>query len=111
MAQRVTTELLDDKTGGPAAETVIFGYEGRMYEIDLNAANIALLDADMKPWVEIARDITWQTARKQKPKRTTASRQRTQDIRDWAIERGLTQTRNGRIPGHIMRQYEAEHPE
>jgi hypothetical protein len=36
MAQKVTVELEDDLSGGPADETLRFGLDGTEYEIDLN---------------------------------------------------------------------------
>jgi Lsr2 len=37
MAQKVTVALEDDLDGGPADETVRFGFDGADYEIDLSA--------------------------------------------------------------------------
>ena len=39
MAQKVTVALEDDLDGGPADETMRFGFEGTDYEIDLSAKN------------------------------------------------------------------------
>jgi hypothetical protein len=43
MAQRVTVELEGDLDGGPAVETVRFGFGGSEYEIDLSAKNASAL--------------------------------------------------------------------
>ncbi len=40
MAQKVTVALEDDLNGGPADETVRFGFDGTEYEIDLSAQNV-----------------------------------------------------------------------
>lgn len=37
MAQRVTVALEDDLDGGPADETIRFGFGGAEYEIDLSS--------------------------------------------------------------------------
>ena len=39
--QRLDVQLEDDLTGGPADETVVFGVDGRDYQIDLNAKGAA----------------------------------------------------------------------
>jgi hypothetical protein len=41
MAQKVTVTLEDDLDGGPAEETVRFGFGGAEYEIDLSSKNAA----------------------------------------------------------------------
>ena len=43
MAQQTTVTLTDDIDGGRAAETVSFGLDGRIYEIDLSKKNAAAL--------------------------------------------------------------------
>jgi hypothetical protein len=39
MASKSTIELLDDVDGKPASETIIFGLDGREFEIDLTEKN------------------------------------------------------------------------
>src|SRR5690348_10916503 len=55
MAQKVTVELEDDLTGGPADETVRFAIEGTSYEIDLSATNAAAFHTLLAPYLEHAR--------------------------------------------------------
>ena len=51
MAQRVVVTLSDDIDGGEAAETVVFGLDGKSYEIDLNPANAKKLRrASRRSW-------------------------------------------------------------
>ena len=49
MAQRVTVELEDDLDGGPADETVRFGFGGTDYEIDLSKKNAAGSGGSWRP--------------------------------------------------------------
>jgi hypothetical protein len=55
MDQKLTVALEDDLTGGPADETVRFGFEGTEYEIDLNAKNTAALRKQLATYIEHAR--------------------------------------------------------
>jgi hypothetical protein len=57
MAQRRTTSLVDDLTGGSAVETVRFGVGGPQYEIDLSADNAAQLRAALAPFVSRGRRV------------------------------------------------------
>lgn len=57
MAERRTTSLVDDLTGGTAAETVRFGVGGPVYEIDLSARNAAQLRSALAPFIAKARKV------------------------------------------------------
>ena len=105
MAQKVTIALEDDLTGGPAEQTVRFGFDGTDYEIDLNAKNAAALRKVLVPYLEHARRAGRAQARR--AGRTVASRQRSGDIRAWAKEHGLAVSERGRIPAGVVEQYHA----
>jgi nucleoid-associated protein Lsr2 len=104
MAQKVTVELEDDLTGGPADETVRFAVDGTEYEIDLSAKNAAAFRKRLAPYIEHARKAGRAPARRG---RTAASRQRSGDIRAWARKHGLVVSERGRIPASVVAQYEA----
>jgi len=55
VAQRVTVALEDDLDGGPADETVRFGFSGAEYEIDLSEKNATAFRKMMTPFIEHAR--------------------------------------------------------
>ena len=57
MAQRRTTSLVDDLNGSVAAETVRFGVDGPLYEIDLSATHARELRAALAPFVRKARKV------------------------------------------------------
>ena len=105
MAQKVAIELEDDLDGGPADETVRFGYDGAEYEIDLSAANARAFRNKLAPFIERARTPSRSTARR--TARTTAGRQRSAEARAWAREHGLAVSARGRIPASVLAQYEA----
>jgi nucleoid-associated protein Lsr2 len=105
MAQKVTVALEDDLTGGQAAETVRFAFEGTEYEIDLNAKNAKAFRKELAPYAEHARKAGRAPARR--AGRTAASRQRSGDIRAWAKQHGLALSERGRIPASVVEQYQA----
>ena len=104
LAQRVTVVLEDDLEGGPADETVRFGFGGADYEIDLSKKNATALRKQLAPFIEHARKAG--RAQPRRSGRTTAS-QRSGDIRAWAKEHGLAVSERGRIPASVVEQYDA----
>jgi nucleoid-associated protein Lsr2 len=105
MAQKVTVALEDDLDGGPAAETVRFGFGGADYEIDLSKKNAATFRKQLAPFIEHARKAG--RAQSRRPVRTAASRQRSGDIRAWAKGQGIAVSERGRIPASVVEQYQA----
>jgi hypothetical protein len=105
MAQKVTVVLEDDLTGGPAAQTVRFAFDGTDYEIDLNAKNAAAFGKQLAPYLEHARKAG--RGQPRRTGRTTAGRQHSGDIRAWAKEHGLAVSDRGRIPASVAEQYRA----
>jgi hypothetical protein len=105
MAQRVTVALEDDLDGGPAVETVRFGFGGADYEIDLSKKNAAAFRKMVTPFIGHARKAARAGARR--PARTGAARQRSGDIRAWAQARGIAVSERGRIPASVVAQYHA----
>ena len=55
MARKVRTEILDDLNGKPAAETVRFGLDQSLYEIDLDKRNAAKLRKALLLYTQAAR--------------------------------------------------------
>jgi len=108
MAQRVTVTLDDDLDGGPADQTVRFAVGGASYEIDLSKKNAAAFRKQLAPFIEHARKAG--RAQPRRPARTTASRQRSGDIRAWAHEHGIAVSGRGRIPASVVEQYQAATP-
>jgi hypothetical protein len=105
MAQRVTVMLEDDLDGGPADETVRFGFGGADYEIDLSTKNAAAFRKQLARFIDHAR----KAGRAQPPRsaRSAASRQRSGDIRAWAKGHGIAVSERGRISASVVEQYQA----
>jgi Lsr2 len=107
MAQKTIVSLIDDISGGPADETVSFGVDGQDYVIDLAADSAEKLRAVIGRYAGVARVVKLTPARPRPRTRTSAERQRSQEIRQWAMERGFLTSGRGRIPEHVAREYEA----
>ena len=105
IAQRVTVTLEDDLDGGPANQTVRFGFGGADYEIDLSTKNATAFRKKLAPFVGHARKAGRGPARR--PARPPASRHRSADIRARAKDRGIAVSERGRIPASVVQQYQA----
>jgi len=105
MAQKVTVAVEDDLDGGPADETVRFGFGGTGYEIDLSARNARAFRRKLAPFIEHARKAGRGPARR--TARTSAGRQRSGEVRAWASANGIAVSERGRIPASVLEQYQA----
>jgi nucleoid-associated protein Lsr2 len=105
VAQKITVALEDDLDGGRADQTVRFGFGGTEYEIDLSKKNTAAFRKQIAPYIEHGRKTGRAAARR--GTRTAAGRQRSSDIRAWAVKQGITVSERGRIPASVVEQYQA----
>lgn len=132
MAKVEIVELIDDLTGEPAVETVQFGLgsgEHHALEIDLSEENAARLREILGEFVSRARWVSGRrprrrpvasgmTARRQTdiarradpPRRGESGRLHplafSAEVRAWAMSKGLTVGRRGRISLAVIEQYE-----
>ncbi len=105
----VTVILVDDlDQTKPADETVSFSLDGREYEMDLSQAHADELRKMAGRYIAVARTAKAAVQRRA-PRRTQADRERSREIRAWAVERGLMTSERGRIPEHVRHEYEATH--
>jgi hypothetical protein len=110
MAQKIQVLLVDDLDGGVATETVTFGLDGGSYEIDLSAANAAMLRAALADYVAHARRPQRSLRSPNAPTRSNrpparADREQTQAIREWARKNGHKVNDRGRVPAAIVVAY------
>ena len=105
MAQKVQILLTDDIDGSEAAETVSFGIDGSVYEIDLSEKNVGQLRKVLSPYVEHARKATASAQRRRRP-RPASHRELSTEIREWAKARGSKVSERGRIPANIMTEFQ-----
>ena len=114
MARKVQVQLLDDIDRSPADETVTFGLDGTLYEIDLSTRHAEKLRAAVAKFIGSSRRIAHRPADAGTARRGRAGtparidRAQNQAIRDWAKSKGIEVSDRGRIPAHIAEQYQAE---
>ncbi|GAB2694149.1 histone-like nucleoid-structuring protein Lsr2 [Nocardia thraciensis] len=107
MAKKVTVELIDDYDGkSKAEETVRFGVDGVEYEIDLSMKNAGKLREAFEQWTGPARKVGRIPRGKSKISgRTSADKEQTGAIRDWARKNGYDVSSRGRISADVVEAY------
>lgn len=68
MARRTVVRLVDDLDGSEAAETVVYGLDGRLWEIDLNAENARDLRDVLAPYLTVSRPHRLDTPAPRRPR-------------------------------------------
>jgi hypothetical protein len=105
MAQKVTVQVIDDLDGSIITDgsggTIAFTVEGKSYEIDLSADNTEKLYSALEPFIEKARSVGG-TTRRRATTTAGASRDRLQEIREWAKANGHNVATRGRISRDIQ---------
>ncbi|WP_280433861.1 histone-like nucleoid-structuring protein Lsr2 [Nocardia carnea] len=103
MVRKVVVTVIDDIDGGAADETVSFGCDGVMYEIDLSESNAARLRAGLAEWISHARRI----GGKGRAKTPTANRRPdAKAVREWARRNGHKVPERGRVPAVVVSAYQ-----
>ena len=103
MTRRVISVLEDDVDGGAAQETVRFGLDGTMYEIDLSNAHAEQLRTGLAVWVEHARRGR---GGPQKPHRVVTGVD-PRAVRAWAASQGIQLSNRGRVPAEVVAAFRA----
>lgn len=107
MAQRIEVLLVDDVDGGDASETLTFGLDGSIYEIDLSDENAAKLRAALADWVAKARKVKGSPKAAKATPGKTLPKQDLSKVRAWATANGYEVSSRGRVPRDIAQAYEA----
>ncbi len=108
--QRRIVELVDDLDGSDAEETVLFGLDGQIFEIDLNAKNANALRQVLARYVSAGRR-TGARLGQRRPRSESVPVQRNGDasdaaaIREWAIDNGYQVSTRGRISAELRAAY------
>ncbi|TDD61323.1 Lsr2 family protein [Actinomadura darangshiensis] len=112
MAQHVIIAKIDDIDGAPAGKTVLFGLDGRCYEIDLSEANEDALRSIYALYIAKARKVGTRRGRRSSTggRRGALGRERAADMRAWAQRHGIKVSQRGRIPAQVVDAYEAGDP-
>lgn len=101
MAQKVIVNLVDDLDGTEATETVTFGLDGKLYEIDLNNKNATRLRKSLVQYVDNGRKVNG------RPKANAPSDAKA--VREWARSQGMEVAPRGAIPAEVRQAYRAAH--
>jgi len=110
MAQQTTVTLIDDLDGGKAEETITFGLDGTVFEIDLSKKNAASLRKALAPFKDAARKAPSASAAKSARGRRPAATRSRQDltaVREWAVANGFDIAARGRLSAKVVEAYEA----
>ena len=111
MAQKVSVTFACDYDSKEIPEgehlTRAFSLDGRDYEIDLCEKHSQKFDEVLARFAEKARKVTGRVTRTKR--RTAAHRQRSAEIRAWAKRSGMEVSDRGRIPAHVIKDYEETH--
>ncbi|MBO0676730.1 Lsr2 family protein [Mycolicibacterium sp. S2-37] len=99
--KEIITDDLDETEG---ATTHSFSIDGAEYAIDLVDANWEKFLSDIKPFVDVARQIGGR-----RTARVRASGANNTEIRQWARARGKNVSDRGQIPTDIIAEFEAAH--
>ncbi|WP_405868562.1 Lsr2 family protein [Streptomyces sp. NBC_01515] len=106
MAQQTIIQLLDDLDQSEASETIVFGLDGKTYEIDLNDKNAAKLRKALAPYVDKGRKLSQSRgSRRGGATQAATSSGDTALIRAWAKENGYDVNDRGRVPAEIKEAY------
>jgi hypothetical protein len=108
MARKTVTKLVDDLDGTEAHETVKFGLDGYLYEIDLSTKNANKLRSALAVFVEKGSRLPGRVGapvRRGGRGTAVAEREQNQAIRAWAQRKGLPVAPRGRIKKDIVDQY------
>jgi hypothetical protein len=110
MAQKVHVEMVDDLDGSEATQTVPFGLDGILYEIDLSDENAAHLRDELAKYVAFGtrtggRKLRLATGQSAAP--VSATREKNQEIRGWAQANGYAISDRGRLSTEVVEAFEA----
>ncbi|ABM10359.1 histone-like nucleoid-structuring protein Lsr2 [Paenarthrobacter aurescens] len=108
MAQQIRIVLVSDLDGGPADETVQFGLDGIIYEIDLSADEAAAVRNVLHQYISAGRKVAAAASRQRTSRSAPAAirRDEARKIREWAKGMGFQVPRRGRISAEIVDAYQ-----
>jgi hypothetical protein len=104
MAQITNVKLLDDIDGTRAAETVAFGMDGALYEIDLSARNARALRKSLAVFVEAGRRRRATPGPAGRPRNKPVGPEAAV-IRQWAHENDIPVSVRGRVSADVRAKY------
>lgn len=113
MAIVTTVSKVDDIDGSTSAETVAFGLDGVVYEIDLGTKNAQKLRDALATYVAHGRKVAGRRVRAPRAGRgrsaASPDREQVAAIRVWARSNGYEVSDRGRLPATVVAAFEAAH--
>jgi Lsr2 len=113
MAKETITRLVDDLDGGVAHETVRFGLDGHLYEIDLSTKNAKKLRTELGAYVDKGSRVSNRpTASVGRPvasrgqRATAGDKDQSRAIREWAQAQGYEVALRGRIKRELVEEFQ-----
>jgi nucleoid-associated protein Lsr2 len=107
MASRTVVQFEDDLDGSTAAETISFGLDGVMYEIDLSVKNSEKLRRLLQRYTNAGRRVGGRSTRGHGNGTARSDPAQLAAIREWARHKGYEVGDRGRVPVHIVESYHA----
>lgn len=107
MAQHTVVTLLDDVDGSEASETVSFGIDGTLYEIDLNAEHAESLRKGLAEWITHGRRAGKVSSGRATSYRPARAEVDPAAVRAWASSNGVSVSARGRVPASVVEQFRA----
>ena len=113
MAEKFKRWLVDDMEAGKGTEeeieadqTVEFGLDGKLYEIDLSTKNATRLRTDVQKYIQYARLMTVKHKKPVPTGTVDMPPEQRSAVRGWARNNGYPNLSDkGRIPREIMDKY------
>lgn len=112
MAKKIVHQLVDDLDGRDlvdGGETIRFGLDGKMFEIDLSVSNAQQFRDAIAPFLSAARRTSVPSRTSTAARRKSASGLDLNEVREWARSQGHTLSNFGRVPHPILDAYRAAH--
>ncbi|MGQ0845584.1 MAG: histone-like nucleoid-structuring protein Lsr2 [Sporichthyaceae bacterium] len=109
MGQRTYILLEDDLDGSEAAETISFGVDGVVYEIDLSEKNATKLRKVLQGYADAGRRVGGRSKAGRAGGASSAGvdREQRSAMREWARTNGYEVGDRGRISAHVVEAYHA----
>jgi hypothetical protein len=110
VAKETITKLIDDMDGSVAHETVTFGLDGYLYEIDLSTKNAKKLRSELAVYVESGSRVSGRTISAavrgaRRGRAVGGEKDQNRAIREWALRKGMDVAPRGRIRQEIIEEY------
>ena len=108
MAKQIIERLVDDLDGSEATQSVTFGVDGVVYQVDLNDQHANELRAKLSSFVGVARRVRHQPGHaRSRAGGAATDKDRNAAIRQWALDEGVELPSRGRIAGAVQAAYDA----